>query len=155
MSNTPKIKLMLANKVKYDAQIKKLIKKCCEAVLIEENIVENIEISVTLTDNERIHALNKEYRNKDSTTDVLSFPMNEINPDTGYTVIGDIVINAEKAEEQAKEYGHSTEREIAFLTVHSMLHLLGYDHEENPDGEREMRKKQTLILDKLGFSLTQ
>lgn len=147
----PKIKLMLANKVKYDSKIKAVIKKCCEAVLISEKFEENAEISVTLTGNDEIRRLNNEFRSKDNVTDVLSFPMDEINPDTNYTVLGDIVISVEKATEQADCFGHSVEREIAFLTVHSMLHLLGYEHEDNPGGEKEMREKQTSILDKLGY----
>lgn len=151
--NIPKIKLMISNKAKYDIQIRKLIKKCCEAVLTVEKYAQNVEISVTLTDNEEIRVLNKNFRNKDNATDVLSFPMNEINPDTGFTVLGDIVISVEKAAEQAESYGHGIEREMAFLTVHSMLHLLGYEHEENPEGEKEMRLKQKLILDKLKYTV--
>ena len=92
------------------------------------------EISVTFVDNNRIHELNLQYRDKDSATDVLSFPLGEngvydIDEDNGCKILGDIVISMERAMEQAELYGHTLQREVAYLTVHSMLHLLGYDHE--------------------------
>lgn len=114
------------------------------------------EVSITLTDNEHIHALNKQYRKIDRPTDVLSFALNEgeepeIEGGAPVNVLGDIVISVEKAIEQAKEYGHSTKREIAFLTVHGMLHLLGYDHMEEAD-RAEMRKEEDFVMEKLGIS---
>lgn len=150
--NIPKIKLMVTNKVKFNPDIRKLIKKCCQSVLIEENFVENVEISVILTNDDEIRALNKQYRNKDAVTDVLSFPMNDENLDTGEIVLGDIVINIQRAAEQAEQYSHSIEREIAFLTIHSMLHLLGYDHENDSGSEEIMREKQTRLLSGLGLA---
>ncbi|MCL2637438.1 MAG: rRNA maturation RNase YbeY [Oscillospiraceae bacterium] len=131
-----------------------LIKSSCEAVLRAESFNENTEVSVLLTNNAEVRALNLEFRGKDKTTDVLSFPLDEINPENGYTMLGDIVINAELARERAKEYNHSYEREIAFLTVHSMLHLLGYEHENDEAGEKIMREKQTKILDEMGLEIT-
>ena len=118
--------------------------------------VENGEVSVTLTDNAYIHTLNKEYRGIDRPTDVLSFALNESEepateggPDIN--VLGDLIISVERAEEQAKEYGHSVRREVAFLTVHGMLHLLGYDHMQDEERE-EMEAEQRFVMEKLGIS---
>lgn len=121
------------------------------------------EISVTITDNENIRRLNKEFRDKDSATDVLSFPMlefdenkNAVDDDFDFdgdnVILGDIVISAERAAEQAEAYGHSFKREIAFLTVHSMLHLLGYDHVNSDEEEKIMFKKQDEILNILNIT---
>jgi probable rRNA maturation factor len=132
---------------------KKLIKQACEAVLLHENFNGNAEVSVLLTNSEEVRALNFEFRGKDKTTDVLSFPLNEINPENNHIMLGDIVINAELARERAAEYGHSEEREIAFLTIHSMLHLLGYEHENDETSEKIMREKQTKILNDLGLEI--
>lgn len=113
------------------------------------------EVSVLLTNNEKIHSLNREYRGKDMPTDVLSFALSEGDEPTivngpEQDLLGDIIISLEKAEEQAKDYGHSLEREVAFLTVHGILHLLGYDHES--DTERtEMRGEEEHILGLLGI----
>ena len=150
----PKLKLTLNNKAKLNKSIRALIKKSCEAVLKEENIKSNTEVSVLLTNSEEVRFLNKDFRGLDKTTDVLSFPSDgEINPENGFTLLGDIVINAELAKERAYEYGHSEEREIAFLTIHSMLHLLGYDHENDEVSEKQMREKQTKIINSLGLEL--
>ena len=135
---------------------KLLVRRCCKAVLSEENIDGKSEISVTFVDNEAIHELNKQHRNIDRETDVLSFPLGEdgiydINPSNGAKLLGDIVISAEKAVEQAKLYNHSLQREIGFLTVHSMLHLLGYDHEKGGIEEVRMREKEEKVLTKLGL----
>ena len=117
--------------------------------------VENGEVSVTLTNNEYIHTLNKEYRGIDSPTDVLSFALNESEePDMvdgpAVNVLGDLIISVERAEEQAADYGHSLRREVAFLTVHGMLHLLGYDHMEDEERE-EMEAEQRFVMEKLGI----
>ena len=117
--------------------------------------VENGEVSVTLTNNEYIHTLNKQYRGIDRPTDVLSFALNESEePDVedgpDVNVLGDLVISVERAKEQAADYGHSVKREIAFLTVHGMLHLLGYDHMEEED-RTEMEAEQRFVMEKLGI----
>lgn len=117
--------------------------------------VENGEVSITLTNNEYIHELNREYRHIDRPTDVLSFALNEseepaIEDGPNINVLGDLVISVERAEEQAADYGHSVRREIAFLTVHGMLHLLGYDHMEEAD-RLEMEQEQRYVMDKLGI----
>ncbi|WP_196603363.1 rRNA maturation RNase YbeY [Pectinatus haikarae] len=118
--------------------------------------LKNSEVSITLTDNKNIHALNKKYRNIDRPTDVLSFALNEgeepnIEGGAPVNVLGDIIISVEKTAKQAEEYGHSVKREIAFLTVHGMLHLLGYDHIEEND-RVEMRREEEFIMEKLGIS---
>ena len=134
-----------------------LIKRCCNAVLAAEEMHDPAEISVSLVDNRSIRELNASYRQKDSATDVLSFPMGEkgsydINEETGASILGDIVISMERAVEQARLYGHSLERELGFLTVHAMFHLLGYDHETDGMQARIMREKEEAVLQGLGLS---
>ncbi len=143
--------------VKVPVGIRMLIRRCCQAVLTEENFGEPAEVSVSFVSNDEIKKLNKIYREKDAVTDVLSFPLGENgeydkNHDTGALMLGDIVISLDTAVKQAQMYGHSLEREIGFLTVHSMLHLLGYDHEKNTLEERKMREKEEVILDNIGIS---
>jgi probable rRNA maturation factor len=135
------------------SQYDELIKKCCEAVIAEENYAEEAEVSFTFVADEEIRELNSQYRGIDKPTDVLSFPINELNPDTNAINLGDIIISGETASRQAVEYNHSKEREIAFLTIHGMLHLLGYDHEESEEAEKNMREKQTNILDGLELGI--
>lgn len=120
-----------------------------------EGFPNNCEISVTIVDNKEIHSLNLKHRGIDRPTDVLSFPLidfeyEDIPGDGSKIYLGDIVISIDKAEEQAKEYGHSLERELGFLTAHSMLHLLGYDH-ITPEEEKIMFKKQEDILSNLNL----
>ena len=120
-----------------------------------EGVSDNCEVSVTIVDNDEIHSINLKHRGIDRPTDVLSFPLinfeNETLPDDGSKIyLGDIIISIEKAEEQAKEYGHSLDREIGFLTAHCMLHLLGYDHMVE-DEEKIMFKKQEEILNNLNL----
>ena len=122
------------NVVKVPVGIRLLIRRCCQAVLTTENFNRNTEVSVSFVDNKEIRNLNRIYRDKDKSTDVLSFPLGEngeydVNAETGYVMLGDVVISLETAVKQAEMFGHSLEREVGFLTVHSMLHLLGYDHE--------------------------
>ena len=146
-----KLKLNLSGT--SDRSVKSLIKKACEAVLKTECFKENAEVSVLITDSVEVQKLNKEFRGKDKTTDVLSFPMNEINPENGYLILGDIIINAELVKKQAEDFGHGEQRELAFLTIHSMLHLLGYEHENDKSGEKIMREKQDKILTALGLGI--
>lgn len=120
-----------------------LIKKCCVAAANAEKADRDCEVSVLVTDSGRVHELNRDYRNVDHTTDVLSFPL--FDDENTPKQLGDIVLNVDKIYEQAKEYGHSREREMAFLTVHSMLHLFGYDHEQE-DERKEMRLREEAIL---------
>ena len=136
--------------------LRMLIRRCCNAVLVNEQFKGSAEISVTIVDDEKIHELNKKYRNVDRSTDVLSFPLGaegqyDINNDTGAQMLGDIVISIEHAKKQAELYGHSFDREIAFLTVHSMLHLLGYDHEAGGLELVRMREREEAVLTQLGL----
>ena len=133
----------------------KLIEKVISEALRYEGVNDNTEVSVTIVDNEKKKKINNKFRNIDRATDVLSFPLidfdNESLPDDGSKIyLGDIIISIERAKEQAKEYGHSIDREIGFLTAHSMLHLLGYDHMV-PEEEKEMFAKQEEILNNLGL----
>ncbi|MCM1314857.1 MAG: rRNA maturation RNase YbeY [Prevotella sp.] len=156
-----KLKVYVKNnqtEVKVPVGIRLLIRRCCQAVLATENFGKDAEVSVSFVSNEEIRNLNKIYRNKDSVTDVLSFPLTsddgteEINPETNAVQLGDVVISLETAVKQAHNYGHSLEREVGFLTVHSMLHLLGYDHETSQLDQRIMREKEESVLEKLGIS---
>ena len=154
-----KVRVIIDNRqkaVKIPTGLRMLVRRCCNAVLRMENFSEPAEISVTFVDNKQIQELNKQYRNKDMPTDVLSFPMGEngvydINRDTGAKILGDIVLSMEMAMEQAKRYGHSLEREIGYLTAHSMLHLLGYDHENGGMERVRMREKEEYVMTQLGL----
>lgn len=153
------VKVIISNQqksVKVPTGIRLLIRRCCHAVLELEGFEGSAEVSVTFVDNEQIHALNNEYRSIDRETDVLSFPLGEngvydINHDTGAKMLGDIVISVEKAYEQAELYNHPLQREIGFLTVHSMLHLLGYDHESSSIDALHMREKEETVLTQIGW----
>ena len=154
-----KIKVIITNDqntVKVPSGVRLLIRRCCNAVLLMEDFNDSAEISVRFVDNEQIKELNAQFRDIDRETDVLSFPLGENgvydrNPGTGAALLGDIVISMQKAMEQAEEYGHSLDREVAFLTVHSMLHLLGYDHVDGGMEAVRMREKEELIMEQLGL----
>ena len=139
--------------------LKILLRRAVEATLDYENFGNDAQVSITFTDNEGIRALNSQYRDIDKATDVLSFPLidfesgDDLPIDDPEMMLGDIVISLERAREQAEEYGHSFERETAFLCVHSMLHLLGYDHVNGGDEEADMRRRQTEILESLGLGV--
>ena len=144
------------NVMKIPTGVRMLVRRCCKAVLLNEGFNESAEISVTFVDDETIHDLNKKHRNIDKSTDVLSFPMGEngdfpITHDTGAKVLGDIIISIEHAYDQAEKYGHSLQREIGFLTVHSLLHLLGYDHEDGGLEMVKMREKEETVLTRIGL----
>ncbi len=132
------------------------LKKAVKAALTYENFRRDTRVSITFTDNDGIRQLNREYRQKDSATDVLSFPLYTMQngdvPEEGMAAeLGDIVLSLERAAEQAKAFGHSFERETAFLTVHSVLHLLGYDHERGETEEKDMFRRQEEIMILLGL----
>ena len=135
--------------------LRRLIMAAIAATLRYEDKPIGCEISVTLVDNESIHQLNRDYRRVDRATDVLSFPLyerEELCHMTSPLLLGDIVLSLEKAVEQAEGYGHSLEREVAFLTVHSTLHLLGYDHELSSEEEADMFHRQEEILLTMGLT---
>lgn len=140
--------------------IKMLVRDAIEATLDYEQYGNPCEVSVTFTDNAQIHELNKKFRGVDRHTDVLSFPLfdfegesEEPPVDELMGMLGDIVLSLEQAKAQAEEYGHSFEREVAFLCVHSMLHLLGYDHETGEEDEMDMRRRQSEIMEQMGLSV--
>lgn len=140
-------------KIGVTPELRALIRSAVHAALKYEAFEDSAEVSVVFTDDENIHALNNEYRHVDRPTDVLSFPTFEEEPNgEGKIVLGDIVISLERAAAQAEEYGHSFERETAFLCVHSMLHLLGYDHETSEEDEKDMFARQEAILETMGLT---
>ncbi|KEI97384.1 heat-shock protein [Clostridium botulinum A2B7 92] len=151
------------NKIKVDEEFENKIKEIIDYALKEEKVNIDYEVSVVFIDNNSIKEINKDYRNIDKATDVLSFPMldyekgevfkdvylnyefDESDLDEGNLVLGDIALSLEKAEEQSKEFGHSFLRETSYLTIHSVLHLLGYDHMEE-DEKAIMRQREEEIL---------
>lgn len=163
MNRKMKLKIYFENeqdKLPITYKLKMLIREAVEATLDFEDYRNICEVSVTFTDNEGIRELNGKFRQIDRPTDVLSFPLfdfegssDEPPVDEMMNMLGDIVISLERAKEQADEYGHSFEREVAFLTVHSMLHLLGYDHETGEEDDKNMRARQSEIMDIMGLSI--
>ena len=154
-----KVNITTKNKsIKIPTGTKLLIRKSCNATLKLEGFDSPAEVDVTLVNDEEIKEMNRLYRNIDSATDVLSFPLGENgnydrNPENGAFMLGDIVISVDHALAQANLYGHGIEREVAFLTVHSMLHLLGYDHENGGLEQMTMREKEENVLDALGLAI--
>jgi probable rRNA maturation factor len=142
-------------KFEVRAAMKAVVRKAVFNTLVFEGFDENAEVSVTFTDNDGIKELNKNYRNKDSATDVLSFPMfddlSKTNMGGEPIPLGDIVISLERAYTQGHEIGHSVYHELAFLSVHSTLHLLGYDHETSQEDEKDMFERQKKIMEIIGF----
>lgn len=147
-----------------------LAQEVAKAALIQENGPEDVQINLLITDNEGIREYNRQYREIDRETDVLSFPNIDFespadfgiamqpeyeadyyDPDSGELILGDIILSAEKVFAQAKEYGHSVKREFAFLIAHSMLHLCGYDHMEEAEA-KEMEARQEQVLNRLGIT---
>ena len=138
------------------------LKKCIEATLQAEKVTVPCEINVLVADNQTIRAINKAYRNIDRETDVLSFPMFQfepgklpkdlteyLDPETGLLPLGDMAISYEKAKAQAEEFGHSAKRELGYLTIHSILHLLGYDHVDEGPMKQQMRAREEAICAKI------
>lgn len=145
-------------RIKLPTGTRLLIRKACTATLKLEGFDDPAEVEVTLVNDDTIREMNGKFRNIDASTDVLSFPLGENgvydeNPETGAKMLGDIVISVEHAVSQADLYGHGIEREVAFLTVHSMLHLLGYDHENGGLEKTIMREKEEKVLDALGLAV--
>lgn len=151
--------LLTDNRTDFEisGEIMEAVEKACLETLKYEEFDEDCEISLSFVTNEEIHQINRQFRKVDAPTDVLSFPQltfeegeeADVN-ENGEIVLGDIIISVERAKEQAEEYGHGLKREIAFLTVHSMLHLLGYDHMEK-DEEEDMFRRQKEILEIAGI----
>ena len=154
----PKINLIAESFSIQQLKINTIIKKCICAVLEAENITARCEINVLVTNDKGIRTINLESREIDKATDVLSFPMFQleagappedwddyIDPETGMCPLGDMAISLERAVAQAKEFGHSVKREVGYLTIHSMLHLLGYDHLDEGPQKAQMRKREEEI----------
>lgn len=149
--------------VTASAEQKRILRRAVEGALASEHIDTPCAVEIYTTDDEGIHALNLERRGVDKPTDVLSFPMLELEvgeqpapepwelDENGRVLLGEMVISLERAEKQAEEYGHSLERELAFLAVHSTLHLLGYDHERGEKDEKLQFRRQEEILDEMGI----
>lgn len=163
MNRKMKLKIYFENeqdKLPITYKLKMLIREAVESTLDFEDYRNVCEVSVTFTDNEGIRELNNKFRQIDRPTDVLSFPLFDFDGDSDeppvddiMNMLGDIVISLEKAKEQAEEYGHSFEREVAFLCVHSMLHLLGYDHETSEEDDKNMRARQSEIMNIIGLGI--
>ncbi|MCL2884088.1 MAG: rRNA maturation RNase YbeY [Oscillospiraceae bacterium] len=155
-----RLKVVILNKqkaVKIPTGTRLLLRRCCHAVLELEHFDGFAQVDVSLVDNAQIKLINAEHRHIDAVTDVLSFPMGDhghydLNPATGACILGDIVLSVERAQRQAVQYGHSFQREIGFLTAHSMLHLLGYDHEGDTVETMHMREKEDEVMHELGLT---
>lgn len=155
-----KIRVDIENRqkaVKIPTGLRMLIRRCCHAVLDLENVDGSALVDVTLVDNEQIRQINLEQRGIDASTDVLSFPLGEngefdVNPETGDKLIGNIVLSLEQAQKQAADFGHSFNREVGYLTVHSMFHLLGYDHVNGGLEAVHMREKEETVMNQIGLS---
>lgn len=157
-------RIIVETEVEAAPELTGQVTRVIEAALKAEQVKVPCEISVLFTDNDGIQAINREMREIDRPTDVLSFPMFELepgvppenedylDPETGMCPLGDMCISLERAEEQAKEYGHSLERELCYLAVHSVLHLLGYDHLDEGPMKRQMRAREEAILGELGIT---
>ena len=148
------------NTVNIHYALKMLIRETVLETLAYEGMENDTEVSVTFVDDNGIKELNNKFRKKDAPTDVLSFPLFDYEGDSDEPLfdelsnnLGDIVISLERAMAQANEFGHSFEREVAFLVAHSMLHLLGYDHETSDEDDADMRKRQSDIMERLGLSV--
>ena len=143
---------------------RRLIKKVIITALKTEGVNQPCSVNVLMVDDDAIRELNNRFREIDRSTDVLSFPMlelepenpvipeDEIDPETGFCPLGDIVISVQRARAQAEEFGNSFERELAYLTVHSMMHLLGYDHVDEGEMKKQMRRHEEMTLEKMGLT---
>ncbi len=156
-------RILLESEVDCPAGTQELLEKVISAALEAEGVEADCEINVLLTDDEGIHQVNLDMRGVDRPTDVLSFPMFDLqpgekpgeedaDPDTGLVPLGDMCLSLERARAQAEEFGHSVERELSYLTVHSVLHLLGYDHMDEGPMKVQMRGREEAILQTLGIT---
>lgn len=145
-------------KIKLPENTKSLVKFACTASLGVEGFSDPAEINVTFVSDNKIKQLNNDFRGINKSTDVLSFPLGEdgwyeINPENGCYMLGDVIISVEHAIDQAEQFGHSIDREIAYLTVHSVFHLLGYDHIDEGKQKKIMRTKEEAALKILGLEI--
>ena len=151
------IRIGFSTEVENEDEVRALVEKCARNVLSRENVDFPAEIDITVVDADTIREMNAEYRSKDSVTDVLSFPMYEFyngepreeldeEPDTGCVMLGDMMISLERCAQQGEEFGHGFDREVSYLTVHSVLHLLGYDHVDESEMKKQMRAREKEIM---------
>ena len=144
-----KLRLRCENGQKCPLSLRLRIRRAALAVLKAEDVDEPCDLSVLLTDDEGIHVINREFRQVDKPTDVLSFPMGDVDPRNGRLLLGDMVLNVDRAKAQGEEFGHGPEHELSYLTVHSVLHLLGYDHVDEGEMKRAMRAREKVIMNML------
>lgn len=157
--------IILESELEQEFPYSSLLRDCITTALAQEGVDVPCEVDVLITDDEGIHRINLEQRDVDRATDVLSFPMFyfrpgkppkgdalDIDPETGLLPLGDMVISYERAQAQAEEYGHSVQRELGYLAVHSVLHLLGYDHLDEGPQKKRMRAREEAILAELGIT---
>ena len=156
--------ILIESELERDELWAGLLRETISAARAAEGVAVPCEVDVLLTDDEGIHQINLEQRGVDAPTDVLSFPMfefapgqppaeeAEIDPETGLLPLGDMVVSMERARAQGEEYGHGTKRELAYLAVHSVLHLLGYDHMDDGPQKARMRAREEAILNQLGIT---
>ena len=156
--------IIVESEVEARPELTAQVTRVIEAALKAEGVALPCEVNVLFTDDAGIREVNREMRDTDRPTDVLSFPMFELepgvppeggdylDPETGLCPLGDMCISLERAEEQAREYGHSLERELCYLAVHSVLHLLGYDHVDEGPMKRQLRAREEAILGELGMT---
>lgn len=155
-----KIKVIIENRqksVKVPTGIRLLLRRCCTAVLKTEGLEGDYEVNIIFVDDKTINEINLEHRKIDSPTDVLSFPLGEkgvydVNPESGFMMLGDIIISIERAVAQSVEFDHPLTREMGYLTTHSMLHLLGYDHVNGGLEATIMREKEETVMEMVGQS---
>ena len=160
----PEVNIVLETEIEEETEVAALIRRCVEEVLTRQKIEFPAQVDVTIVEDDAIRLLNAEYRDKDMATDVLSFPLYEFyngeakeslageeSPENGRILLGDMILNYARACQQAEEYGHSPARECGFLTVHSVLHLLGFDHERGEDDQKKMRAEEEAALTALGL----
>ena len=145
-------------KIKLPDNVKTLVNSAVEASLLTEGFDCDCEVNVTFVSDAKIKVINNEFRGINKSTDVLSFPLCEdgeydLNPENGCLMLGDVIISVNHAMAQAEAFGHGVDREIAYLTVHSMFHLLGYDHIDEGEEKKLMRQKEELALSKLGLQI--
>lgn len=144
-----KLSLRCENGQKCPLSLRRRIRKAAVETLKTEQVRGKCELSVLLTDDAGIHLINREQRQVDRPTDVLSFPMGDYDPGTGRLLLGDMVLNVDRARAQGEEYGHGPAHEISYLTVHSVLHLLGYDHVDEGPMKKEMRAREKIVMEKI------
>lgn len=144
-----KLRVRCENGQKCSPGLRRRIRRAAAAVLRQEEVEGPWELSVLLTDDEGIQAVNRQFRQVDRPTDVLSFPMGDRDPRTGRLLLGDMALNVNRAAAQGAEFGHGAAHEISYLTVHSVLHLLGYDHVDEGEMKKQMRAREKLVMKKL------